>query len=72
MIFDFPEVVWLWNPSVTRDSISLMIYGSLGAVWLSNPSLTRDSSSLMISESLTAVWAVECTYHQRQQFVYDF
>jgi len=33
MIFDALEVVWLWNPSVTRDSISLMIYQPLGAVW---------------------------------------
>jgi hypothetical protein len=72
MIYESLEAVWLWNPSVSRDSISLMIYESLGAVWLSNPSLTRDSSSLMIFESLTVVWAVECTYHQREQFVYDF
>jgi len=33
MIFDFLGAVWLWNPSVTRDSISLMIYQPLDAVW---------------------------------------
>jgi len=33
MIYDSLEAIWLWNPSVTRDSISLMIYESLGAVW---------------------------------------
>jgi hypothetical protein len=30
MISDSLGAVWLWNPLVTRDSISLMIYESLG------------------------------------------
>jgi hypothetical protein len=53
----------LSNPSVTRDSSSLMISESLGVFGLSNPRVPRESSSLMISESLGAVWAVESTRH---------
>jgi len=33
IIYDYLEAVWLWNPLVTRDSISLIIYESLEAVW---------------------------------------
>jgi len=33
MIFDTLVVVGMSNPSITRDSISLIIYESLGAVW---------------------------------------
>jgi hypothetical protein len=33
MIYDSLGAVWLWNPLVNRNSISLMIYESLGAVW---------------------------------------
>jgi len=34
MIPESLEVVWLWNPAVTCDNISLMIYVSLGAIWV--------------------------------------
>ena len=33
MIFDSLGAVWESNASITRDSISLMIYVSLGVVW---------------------------------------
>jgi len=33
MLYDSLGAVWLWNPSLTRNSISLMIYESLEAVW---------------------------------------
>jgi len=51
------------NPCVTRDSISLVFYESLGLYGLLNPWVTRDSSSLITSESIGAVWAVESMHH---------
>jgi len=33
MIYDSLEALRLWNPSVTRDNILLMIFVSLWAVW---------------------------------------
>jgi len=60
------------NSSITRDSISLIIYESLWVFGLSNPTIARDRCSLMISESLGDVWAVDSMHHPSQQFVYDF
>jgi hypothetical protein len=51
------------NKSITRDSISLMIYESLGLFGLSNSCVTIHRCSLMIYESLGAVWDVE-SIHQ--------
>ena len=62
----------LSNPSVTRDSSSLVFYESLVAVWAVEIMFTRDSSSLVFYESLWAVWAVESMRHPLQQFVDDF
>jgi hypothetical protein len=53
----------LSNPCVTRDSISFMIFESLGLCGLSNPCVTRDSSSFMISEPLGSFGAVESMRH---------
>jgi hypothetical protein len=59
------------NPRVTRNSISLMIFESVGAVWAVDPWVTRASTSLMIYESLGAVCAVESLCHTCQQVVDD-
>ena len=61
----------LSNPCLTRDTISLKIYESVGAVALSNPCLTHASSELKIYESLGAVCPVESLRHPLQQFVDD-
>jgi len=53
----------LSNPSVTRDSSSLLISESLRLFGRSNPCVTRDSSSLMISQSVGAVWDGEFFRH---------
>jgi hypothetical protein len=59
----------MWNPWVTSDISSLVIYESVGAVWASNPWVSRYSTLLIISDSLGAVWAVESMGLPLQHFI---
>jgi len=59
----------MWNPWVTCDISSLIIYESIRAFSASNPWVSRYSTSLIISESLGVVWAVESMDLPLQNFV---